>query len=75
MSATSQNTEKKRISLRFGARDGSAFLLDKSKKFNFAIRHFQKKINSTIDPLSLGIYAPGSQVLTYRPQILRGVRI
>ena len=27
----------------------------------------------TIDLLSLGVYAPGHQVLTYRPQILRGV--
>ena len=35
----------------------------------------KKKINLTIDLLSLGIYAPGPQVLTYRPQILRGVRI
>ena len=31
--------------------------------------------NLTIDLLSLGIYNPGPQVLTYRPQILRGVRI
>ena len=46
------------------------------KKNNFAIRHFQKKkINLTIDPLSLGIYALGPQVSTYRPQILRGVQI
>ena len=32
-------------------------------------------LNLTIDLLSLGIYARGPQVLTYRPQILRGVRI
>ena len=48
---------------------------DKSKKFNFAIRHFQKKINLTIDLLSLGIYAPRPQLLTYRPQVLWRVRI
>ena len=49
--------------------------LTSQKKINFAIRHFQKTINLTIDRLSLGIYAPSPQVLTYRPQILRGVRI
>ena len=52
-------------------------LTSQKKKINFAIRHFQKKNNNnlTIDPLSLGIYAPSPQVLTYRPQILRGIRI
>ena len=50
--------------------------LTSQKKSNFAIRHFQKKkSNLTIDLSSLGIYAPGPQVLTYRPQILRGLRI
>ena len=49
--------------------------LTSQKKNYFAIRHFQKKNNLTIDPLSLGKYAPSPQVLTYRPQILRGVRI
>ena len=39
----------------------------------FAI--FKKKVNLTIDPLSLGIFAPDPQLSTYRPQILRGVRI
>ena len=34
-----------------------------------------KNNNSTIDPVSLGIYAPGPQFLIYRPEILRGVRI
>ena len=35
----------------------------------------QKKCNLTIDLLSLGVYAPKPQVLTYRPQILREARI
>ena len=50
---------------------------DKSrKKFNFATSKIKKQnFNLTIDTLSLGIYAPGPQVLTYLPQILRGVRI
>ena len=41
-------------------------LTRQEKNFNFAIRHFQKKktFNLTIDPLSLGIHAPGPQVLT-----------
>ena len=40
--------------------------------FNFAIRHFQENtFNLTIDPSSLGIFAPGPQLSTYRPQILR----
>ena len=44
--------------------------------FNFAIRHFQKKnLNLTIDSLSRGIHAADPQLLTYRPQILRGFRI
>ena len=46
--------------------------------FFFQFRHsaFSKnKFNLTIDPLSLGIYALGPQILTYRPQILRGARI
>ena len=50
--------------------------LTSQKKFQF--RHLEsqkKKSNLTIDLLSLGIYAPGPQVLTYRPQILQGVRI
>ena len=50
--------------------------IDKSNKIPispFAI--FKKKSNSTIDLLSLGIYAPRPQVLTSRPQILQGVRI
>ena len=34
-----------------------------------------KKINLAIDLLSLGRYAPGPQVLTYRPPFFRGVRI
>ena len=34
-----------------------------------------KKSNLTIDLVSLGIFAPRPQVLTYRPRILRRVRI
>ena len=41
-------------------------LTGKQKKTNFAVRHFQKKYNLTIDLLSLGVYAPGPQVLTCR---------
>ena len=51
-------------------------LIDKSqvkKKSPFTI--FKKKNNLAIGRLSLGVYAPGPQVLTYRPQILREVRI
>ena len=48
---------------------------DKSNKCNFATPKVKKHFSLTIDLLSLGIYAPGLQVLTYRPQILRGVRI
>ena len=33
---------------------------------------FKKTVNLTIDLLSLGIYAPGPQVLTYRTQIFAG---
>ena len=51
-----------------------SFTIDKKKKINFVIFKKKKK-NLTIDPLSLGTYAQGPQVLTYRPQILRGVRI
>ena len=47
----------------------SPIVNDKSKKI--AIRPFQKKRGL----ISLGRYALGPQVLTYRPQILRGVRI
>ena len=42
-------------------------------------RHLQyvnrrvKKITLTIDLLDMGIYAPGPQVSTYRPQIMRRV--
>ena len=50
-------------------------LTSQEKKINFATSKIKKKFNLTIDLLSLGIYAPGPQVLTYRPQILRGVRI
>ena len=49
--------------------------VDKSKKNPISQPRKSKKSNLTIDLLSLGIYAPGPQVLTYRPQILRGVRI
>ena len=45
------------------------------KKIQFRHLESQKHSTLTIDFLSLGIYAPGPQVLTYRPQILRGVRI
>ena len=44
---------------------------------NNLFRHLesQKRINLATDLLSLGTYAPGPQVLTFRSQILRGVRI
>ena len=46
------------------------------KKTQFRHSPFsKKKSNLTIDLLSLGIYTPAPQVLTYGPQILRGVRI
>ena len=35
----------------------------------------KKNVNLTIDLVSLGIYAPGPQVLTYRPRFCGGVRI
>ena len=41
-------------------------VLSSSVIINFAIHHFQKKSNLTIDLLSLGVYALGPQVLTYR---------
>ena len=44
-----------------------------SQKCNFAISH--KKCDLTTDVLSLGVYAPGPQVLTYGLKILRRVRI
>ena len=47
----------------------------KKKKINFATSKVKKKFNLTIDLLSLGVYAPGPQVLTYRSQILREIRI
>ena len=47
--------------------------IDKSKKIISPFVIFKKKL--TIDRFSLGIYALGPQVLTYRPQILQGVRI
>ena len=50
---------------------GAKKQLKSQKQINFAIRNFQKNI----DPLFLSIYAPGPQVLFYRPQILRGARI
>ena len=54
----------------------AVFWTDKSrKKFNFATSKIKKNNNSTIDLLSLCIYAPGPQVLTFRPRVLRGVRI
>ena len=49
------------------------FTQSKKRKFRHLESH--KKGNITVDLLSLGIYAPGPQVLTYRPQILRRVRI
>ena len=48
---------------------------DKSKIFFSPFAIFKKKINLTIDTLSPGIFAPGPQLSTYRPRILRGVRI
>ena len=78
MASKPQNAQelKTRIPLLTHIRDGiSCPTLDKSKESNFAIRHFQKKSNSIIDLISLGIYAPGPKVLTYRPQILREVRV
>ena len=53
----------------------SLFLWQVKKNSNFATSKVKKKSNLTIDLLSLGISAPGPQVLTYRPQILRGVWI
>ena len=50
-------------------------MTSQEKKINFATSKIKKNNNLTIDLLSLGIYAPGPQVLTYRHQILRGVRI
>ena len=49
------------------------FHLTGQKNVNFAIRRVQKKVNITIDLLSLDTKAPGPQVWTYRLQILRGV--
>ena len=61
---------------RFAKGTSSTFLrMTSQKKNSFATSKVKKKIKLTIDLLSLGIYAPGPQVLTYRPQILRGVRI
>ena len=46
------------------------------QKIEFRHSPFSKKqSNLTIDHLSLGVCVPGSQVLTYGPQILRKVRI
>ena len=45
------------------------------KKNQISTPRKKKQSNLTIDHLSLGVYAPGPQVLTYRPQIKRGVRI
>ena len=58
---------------RRGAQETTKAQMTSQKKTPFAI--FKKEINLTIDLLSLGIYAPGPQVLSYRTQILRGVRI
>ena len=41
--------------------------IDKSKKVNFAVRHFQKKHEFNHRHLSLSIYALGHQILTHRP--------
>ena len=49
--------------------------LTSQKNINFTTSKVKKTVNLTVDLLSLGIYAPGPQVSTYRPQILRGVRI
>ena len=47
-----------------------------SQKIQFRRSPFSKKrTNLTIDCLSVGLYAQGPQVLTYRPQILREARI
>ena len=53
-------------------RHRNVHLTSQDKIFNFATSKIKKKL--TIDLLSLGIYAPGPQVSTYRPQILREVR-
>ena len=46
------------------------------KNVNFATSKVKNKINvKAIDRLSLGIYAPGPQVLTYRPQMYDSWRI
>ena len=45
------------------------------KKSNFAIRHFQKKLQFNHRPFISGYICPGTPSLPYRPQILRGVRI
>ena len=47
-------------------------MASQKKRKKIAIRNFQKN-HLTIDLLYLGIYAPGPQIWTYRPQILRGV--
>ena len=46
--------------------------LTSQKQIQLRHSRFSKKSNLTIDLLSLGIYALGPQVLTYRPQIFAG---
>ena len=53
----------------------SQLVTDKSRKKNSISPPRKSKKKLTIELLSLGIYASGPQVLTYRPQILRVVRI
>ena len=50
-------------------------MFDKSKNVNFATPNSKRDVSLTIDLLSLATHARGPQVLTYRPQFVRGVRI
>ena len=45
---------------------------DKPKKCKFRHLRSQKSVNLTIDLFSLDIFAPGTQVFTYRPQKFAG---
>ena len=64
----------KGVKILMGYKEVTHSSFDKSKIMQY--RHLErKKSNLIIDLLSLGVYAAGPQVLTYRPHILRGVRI
>ena len=46
-----------------------------SQKYPISPPRKSKKTNLSINLLSLRLYGPGPQILTHRPQILRGIRI